>query len=60
MKFDNIETVVWIQITTQNSYENAAPFRPLLDLIFVCIMNRSKYSIIGKVVITVFQTSMNL
>jgi len=41
-----------------NAHENVAPLRPLLGLVFVCIMNRSQYSVVGKDFI--FKISMNI
>jgi len=49
MKFDNIETVGRLRIRKRSSHGNAAPLRPLIGFFLVCIINRNKHSIIGKV-----------
>ena len=43
---------------TKKSHENAIPLRPLLGLVFACIMNRNDYSVIGKNLI--FKAFMNI
>jgi len=35
----------------EKAHENATPLRPLLGLVFACIMNCNEYSVIGKNVI---------
>jgi len=37
-----------IQTERKKAHQNAAPLRPLLGVVFVCIMNRIEYNIIGK------------
>ena len=43
----------------KKAHENATPLRPLLGLVFACIMNRNEYSVIGKNVI-IFMAFINI
>jgi len=42
----------------KEAHENPTPLRPLLGLVFACIMKRNEYSVIGKNVI--FKTFMTV
>jgi len=43
---------------SKEARENATPLRPLLGLVFACIMNRNECSVIGNN--DIFETFMNI
>ena len=58
IKFCDIEGVVGCKFERKKAHKNAVSFRQLLGLVFVCIMYRNEYSVVGMEVI--FKTSMNI
>jgi len=58
VKSGKIDVVGKTQIERNLRKRNSTPLRPLLGLVFACIMNRNECSVIGKNVI--FKTFMNI
>jgi len=55
----NLAKLMWLGgHKLKESHENATPLRPLLGLVFACIMNRNECSVIGKN--DIFKTFMNI
>jgi len=58
VKSGKIDVVGRPQIERSSRKRNSPSLRPLLGLVFACIMNRNECSVIGKNVI--FKTFMNI